>query len=85
MSHSLPEMIESFIGSKLGDGDQQSAAHARRMLMATSELIAVPRFPIPPEFVFLSRPEHEIRGDFACSRPNWLVLRFCFELIRKAA
>jgi len=31
MSHSLPEMIESFIGSKLGDGDQQSAAHAKRM------------------------------------------------------
>jgi len=50
-------MTKSFIGATLGDRDQQSAAHAERMLMARSEFVVVARFEIPAEFVFLRRPK----------------------------
>lgn len=47
------------------NADQQTGAHADRLLVASGKAVIVGRFQIPAEAMFSMRPEHEVSGDLA--------------------
>jgi uncharacterized membrane protein YkgB len=52
-------------GPRSWNGDEKSAADAKRLFMAVGERVVPGGFEVPTEFVPVRGPEHEIEGGFA--------------------
>src|SRR5271167_1562431 len=48
--------------------DQQAAAYAKRLLMASPKVVFVTRFEVPTESMLRGGPEHKIQHDFTANR-----------------